>query len=64
MKNYPLTLLRWRGRSGSMMTSLSESQQIGIASQGFDRGRFATSEDGTHAFDGRIARFYLEHIDV
>ena len=43
---------------------ICESQQIGIASQGFDRGRFATSEDGTHAFDGRIARFYLEHIDV
>lgn len=42
---------------------ICESQQIGVASRGFGRGRYATSEDGTHAFDGRIARFYLEHLE-
>lgn len=41
---------------------ICESQQLGLASRGFARGRFASSEDGTHAFDGRMARFYLEHL--
>ena len=42
---------------------ICESQQIGVASRGYGRGRYATSEDGTHAFDGRIARFYLEQME-
>lgn len=41
---------------------ICESQQIGLGSRGFARGRYATSEDGTHAFDQRMARFYLEHL--
>ena len=41
-----------------------ESQQVGIGSRGFGRGRYVTSEDGTHAFDERIARFYLEHLEA
>lgn len=40
---------------------ICESQQLGLASRGFGGGRFVTSEDGTHAFAGRLARFYLEH---
>jgi len=43
---------------------ICESQQIGVASQGFGGGRFATSEDGTHAFDRRMAHFYLEHLSA
>ncbi|MBK7585969.1 MAG: aromatic ring-hydroxylating dioxygenase subunit alpha [Myxococcales bacterium] len=43
---------------------ICESQQLGLASRGYTRGRYASSEDGTHAFDGRVASFYLDHLEA
>ncbi len=43
---------------------ICESQQIGVGSRGFGRGRYTSSEDGTHAFDGRMAKFYMEHLET
>lgn len=42
---------------------ICESQQVGIGSRGFDGGVYASSEDGTHAFDRRVASFYLEQTE-
>jgi Rieske 2Fe-2S family protein len=37
---------------------ICERQQVGIRSRGFRPSRYATVEEGVHAFDKRVAQAY------
>jgi len=60
----PLDVYEFWDRTNGQDRDVCERQQIAIGSGGFDRGRYATCEDGMHAFDRLVARRYLEFMDA